>query len=55
MFYLIFYAVVVNFGHSSYEVMESNKTVNVMLLLSEVSLTQFEVDIGTMDLTATGS
>ena len=46
--------VTVNFGHSSYEVMEGNEAVNIMLLLSEISLYQFEVYAGAMDLTATG-
>ena len=53
--WLIFNVVVVNFNQSSYEVMEDDGSVTIMILLSQVSLVQFEVGINPMDLTATGN
>ena len=35
--------------------MEDNGSVTIVILLSQVSLVQFEVDINSMELTATGS
>ena len=53
--WLIFNVVVVKFNQSSYEVMEDDGSVTIMILLSQVSLVQFEVVINPMDLTATGN
>ena len=35
--------------------MESNRSVTIMILLSRASLVQFDVEISTMDVTATGN
>ena len=35
--------------------MESNGSVTIMILLSQASLVQFEVEVSTMDVTATGN
>ena len=39
----------------SYEVMESNRLVTIMILLSQVSLVQFDVEVSTTAVTATGN
>ena len=45
----------VNFGQSLYGVMEDDGSVTIVILLNQASLVQFEVDINSMELTATGS
>ena len=45
----------VNFGQSSYGVMEDDGSVTIVILLSQASLVQFEVQIDTINVTATGS
>ena len=44
--------VIVNFGQSSYEVMEDNGLVNAMILLSQSSSVPFQLVIHTIDATA---
>ena len=39
----------------SYEVMESDGSVTIMIILSQASLVQFDVEVSTMDVTATGN
>ena len=46
--------VVVSFNQSSYEVMEDNGTVSLVIALSQPSSVPFEVSIGTMNVTAVG-
>ena len=43
-----------NFNQSSYEVMEDDGTVNIMIVLSQTLSVQFEVMINTTDITAIG-
>ena len=44
-----------SFDQLSYEVSESERLVTIMISLSQVSSDQFEVEVSTMDVTATGS
>ena len=46
--------VAVSFSRSSYEVMEDNGTVSLVIALSQPSSVPFEVSIGTMNVTAVG-
>ena len=46
--------VAVSFNQSSYEVMEDNGTVSLVIALSQPSSVPFEVSIGTMNVTAVG-
>ena len=46
--------VVVSFSQSSYEVMEDNGTVSLVITLSQPSSVPFEVSIGTINVTAIG-
>ena len=46
--------VVVSFNQSSYEVMEDNDTVSLVIALSQPSSVPFQVSIGTMDVSAVG-
>ena len=43
-----------SFSQLSYEVIENEASVTFMILLSQVSSNQFEVEVSTMDVTATG-
>ena len=44
----------VGFSQSSYEVMEDNGTVSLVIALSQPSSVPFQVSIGTMNVTAVG-
>ena len=44
--------VIVNFGQSSYEIMEDDGLVNAMILLSQSSSVPFQLVIHTIDATA---
>ena len=46
--------VVVSFNQSSYEVMEDNGTVSLVIALSQPSSMPFEVTINVVDVTAVG-
>ena len=43
-----------NFNQSSYEVMEDDGAVNIMIVLSQISSVQFEVMISATDITTGG-
>ena len=49
------YVVVVSFSQRSYEVLENNGSVMMMISLSKMSLVQFEVEISALSKTATGN
>ena len=46
--------VVVSFNQSSYEVLEDNGTVSLLIALSQPSSVSFEVSVDTMNVTAVG-
>ena len=44
-----------SFSEPSYGVMENGRSVTIVIFLSQISLVPFEVEVTTMNMTATGS
>ena len=52
---VLYCVVVLSFSQSSYGIMEDDGSVTLVILLSEASLVQFEVEVNTKNVTAIGN